>query len=162
MGRSFSRLAALVVCVVVAVLAGGTSVVAKPNPPKPDKKAVPGELIVRFAAGVSEDARREVLRSIGAKEVGKADRLRLKFAHVDEAAVLDAIKRLEDDRRVDYAEPNFVLAADRTPGRSVVRPALGAPQHRPDGQRHDRHRRRGHRRGRGVGRDDRQHGRRSP
>lgn len=122
MGRSLSRLAAMVICVVVAALAGGTTVVAKPGPPKPDKKAVPGELIVRFAAGVSEDERRDVLRSIGAKEVGKADRLRLKFAHVEEGAVLHAIKRLEDDRRVDYAEPNFVLAADRTPTERSSRP----------------------------------------
>src|SRR4051812_43848737 len=39
----------------------------------------------------------------------------MKFAHVDGAA-LTPINRLEDDPRVAYAEPNFVLAADRTPG----------------------------------------------
>jgi len=114
-GRSFSRLAALVICVVVGALAGGSTVVAKVGPAKPDKKAVPGDLIVRFAAGVSDDERREMLRSIGAKETGKADRLRLRFAHVDPDAVLDAIKRLEDDSRVAYAEPNFVLTADGIP-----------------------------------------------
>ena len=62
---------------VVALLALGASGAALPAAAKsPKAKAVPGELIVGFEAGVSDAERRQLLRRIGGGEKRRFNRIR--------------------------------------------------------------------------------------
>jgi subtilisin family serine protease len=76
------------------------------------RAAVPGELIVGFRTGVSAAGQAEVLSRAGAKRRRRFDRLRGSLVSVDPSKTRQAIRKLESDGRVAYAEPNFVLYAD--------------------------------------------------
>ena len=82
--RSPVRVLALIALVLTA-LTGATSLGAKQKPPKTQKEAVAGELIVRFAPGVSAEERREALQRAGLSEKKSVDRLRLKVGKTDPA-----------------------------------------------------------------------------
>jgi subtilisin family serine protease len=76
------------------------------------RAAVPGELIVGFRPGVSAGAQVDVLSSAGATRKRRFDRLRGALVSIDPAKTGQAIRKLERDGRVAYAEPNLVLHAD--------------------------------------------------
>jgi thermitase len=80
------------------------------------RAAVPGELIVGFRTGVSAAGQAEVLSRAGAKRRRRFDRLRGSLVSVDPSKTRQAIRKLESDGRVAYAEPNFVLYADHHGG----------------------------------------------
>src|SRR5687767_9440040 len=110
------RLRALaIVAVLLAAVGGASTLSAKPKPPKTEKKAVAGELVVRFASGVSDKERKKGLDDAGVTEKGNVEKLTIKVGKTDPAQVQRAIKVLESDARVLYAEPNYIVRADRLP-----------------------------------------------
>jgi hypothetical protein len=76
------------------------------------KPVVPGELIVRFKAGVSEEARAEALRGASAKEKRRFRRLDAKLVSAAPDALKEVASKLEADPRVEYVEPNYRVAVD--------------------------------------------------
>lgn len=78
--------------------------------------AVPGEIIVGFEEGVSQAERDDALGDVGALEEEEIEKIDAELVKVDPDEVDEAIKELEADPRVEYAEPNFLLFADDHPG----------------------------------------------
>ena len=101
---------ALAVAAALTGPASGRSV--DPSARQTLRAAVPGELIVGFRTGVSPAGQAEVLLRAGAKRRRRFDRLRGSLVSVDPSKTRQAIRKLESDGRVAYAEPNFVLYAD--------------------------------------------------
>ena len=74
--------------------------------------AVPGEILVGFKAPVSSSAQTEVLARFGAVRKRRFAGIRGALVSVDPQHTAETIRSLERDRRVAYAEPNFVLRTD--------------------------------------------------
>jgi subtilisin family serine protease len=98
---------------VVASALGGVSVAAPKKHPK--RPAVPGELLVGFKAGVSEAEQDDALAEAGASGKKNFKRIKARLATTQPERVEAALKALEDDPRVRYAEPNYVVSADLFP-----------------------------------------------
>ena len=77
--------------------------------------SVPGELIVRYRAGVGEAGRDAALATVAARERREFGALGAELVSVDAADTAQALVRLNDDPRVAYAEPNYLLKADGIP-----------------------------------------------
>ena len=73
-------------------------------------QAVPGEILVGFKAPVSATAQKDVLASVGATRERRFGGIRGALVSVDSQSTAGAIRKLERDGRVAYAEPNFVVA----------------------------------------------------
>jgi subtilisin family serine protease len=105
---------ALVALSTVLALAGGSARQASAAPQQ-KAKAVAGELIVGFAAGVSRAEQNEILRAAGAtskKRFGQIDAVLVKVEKADDTTVM---KLLGSDDRVEYVEPNHVVTIAATP-----------------------------------------------
>ena len=81
---------------------------------------VPGEIIVGFEPTVSGAERDRVLARVGAGDSGVREnrwlsKVAARLAEVDPPRVESVLARLEDDPRVRYAEPNYLVSADATP-----------------------------------------------
>jgi serine protease len=95
------------------IVLAATVVVTAAAPASADEpQAVPGEIIVGFEEGVSEGARNEVLATVGASEDEEFEQIDSELVEVDAGGVNAAIEKLEDDPRVEFAEPNFIVTAD--------------------------------------------------
>ncbi|MGH3110121.1 MAG: S8 family peptidase, partial [Gaiellaceae bacterium] len=95
-------------------LAGGSATPATAAASK-SAKAVEGELIVGFGAGVSRAEQNAILRAAGAtsrKRFGQIDAVLVRVGKGDEQTVM---KVLESDARVDYVELNHVVTIAETP-----------------------------------------------
>ena len=114
---------------------------------------VPGEIIVGFGPTVSGAERDRVLARVGAGDSGVREnrwlsKVAARLAEVDPSRVESVLARLEDDPRVRYAEPNYLVSADATPNDPSFGAALGPrttpgrPSTAPAGTRRRRHRRR--------------------
>ena len=73
------------------------------------------ELLVGFDRGVSPAAQRALLAEAGAAPEERFGRIRGYLASVPAGSRPEAIRALEDDPRVRYAEPNFRFRASATP-----------------------------------------------
>ncbi|HKG57201.1 MAG TPA: S8 family serine peptidase, partial [Candidatus Limnocylindrales bacterium] len=117
---------ALVGLTFLAVLCVGSAAPAASNtkdqlgPP-----SVPGELIVRYEAGVGEAKRDAALAEVGARERRDFGRLGAELVAVDAADTAQALATLNDDPRVAYAEPNYLLHADGVPSDSSFQELWG-------------------------------------
>ncbi len=78
----------------------------------PTAAAVPGELLVGFKTPVSTAAQNSVLARVGAERKRRFGGIRSALVSVAPQSTAEAIRSLERDERVAYAEPNFVLRAD--------------------------------------------------
>jgi subtilisin family serine protease len=117
---------ALVGSTLVAVLgAGGAAPAQSSAKEQLGPPAVPGELIVRYAAGVGEAKRDAVLAEVGARERRDFGRLGAELVSVDAAETAQALATLNDDPRVVYAEPNYLLQADGIPNDGSFRELWG-------------------------------------
>ena len=97
----------------VVFAAGATGTVSAASAQKP--KAVKGELIVGFGEGVSRAEQNEILKAAGAtskKRFGQIDAVLVKVKDDEEATVT---KVLSSEPRVEYVEPNHVVAIALTP-----------------------------------------------
>jgi subtilisin family serine protease len=108
-----ARLSVLVVLLLaVPLLGAGVGTTAPAKKSDPSAEIVPGEVIVRFADGVSEVEQDRVWARVGGKVLKKLGKSKLELGKVDPAVVRKVLALLEDDRRVLYAEPNYVVKAD--------------------------------------------------
>jgi len=99
----------------LALVLGAPGVAAPASGSKPKAKAVPGELIVGFAEGVSEAERRQLLRRIGGGEKRRFGRIRSALLTVAPSRRDALLAELRSDPLVRYAEPNYVLATAALP-----------------------------------------------
>jgi Subtilase family len=110
MTRSRSRRIPLLVLAVTlsAALALSGASHAKPKP----LPAVAGELLIGFQAQVSVADQQAVLKKVGASEKRKFNKINGALAKVRPESLDAALEQLRGDKRVRYAEPNFVYQAD--------------------------------------------------
>jgi subtilisin family serine protease len=83
--------------------------------PQAAPAAVPGELLVGFHGNVSSADQRGVLAKAGAVEKRKFKRINGALVRVDPKDAEQALEKLRKDKRVRYAEPNFVYTIEATP-----------------------------------------------
>jgi len=76
---------------------------------------VPGELLVRWKATVKPAARLEAAATLGASRLAAYDVPGLERLRVEGVSVEEAVARLAQDPRVEYAEPNLIWSITRTP-----------------------------------------------
>ncbi len=100
---------------VLAVVLGVAGGAGPASGAKPNAKAVPGELIVGFAAGVSDAERRRLLRRIGASEKRRLGRIRGALVAVTPSRSDAVLAQLRKDPLVRYAEPNYLLETAAVP-----------------------------------------------
>jgi subtilisin family serine protease len=108
----FTLLATSVVAVAAALAGSATGRPVDPVGRQALRAAVPGELIVGFRPGVSAAAQEDALSSAGATRKRRFERLRSALVSIDPSKARQAMRKLESDGRVAYAEPNFLLHAD--------------------------------------------------
>jgi subtilisin family serine protease len=80
-------------------------------------RIVPGEIIIKFRAGVSEDAKQESLRRAGLRVVRQSETLgflRCKTNAVTVQDVTGTVRACKIDPNVEYVEPNYYLYAIET------------------------------------------------
>ena len=73
--------------------------------------AVPGELIVGFEATVSDAQASAAVSSVGAKDKKRFRPLKARLVSVEPGKAEAAMKKLVNDPRVAYVEPNYVVKA---------------------------------------------------
>ena len=99
----------LVPALLAVLLVGAAS--RKPTPaPVPEPPAVPGDVIVGFKPGTTQAGRAQALRAVGAARERRLPGIHASLASVEPGKVQQAIRKLERDRRVAFAEPNFIVS----------------------------------------------------
>ena len=96
--------ALLLACVAVLVLAGAARA----------QSYVPGELLVKWKPGLKAIARADAMAPLGATREAVYD-IGAELLRVNGMAVEEALARLAQDPRVEYAEPNYIWTIDRAP-----------------------------------------------
>ena len=94
-----------------ALALSGAAVTASHAKPKP-LPAVAGELLIGFKADVSAGEQQALLKKIGASEKRKFKKINGALAKLRPELVDAALEQLRNDKRVRYAEPNFVFQTD--------------------------------------------------
>jgi subtilisin family serine protease len=74
----------------------------------------PGQLLVRWKPGLKATAHTDAMASLGASRVALYD-IGVELVRVDGVAVEEALARLAQDPRVEYAEPDYLWSIDRVP-----------------------------------------------
>jgi large repetitive protein len=101
--------------ILFAVLAGVLALGGPVSQAAPAKKAVPGEVLVGFRSDVSAADQRKILKDAGADEKQNWKKIHGSLANVANGDVTAAIAKLQQDPRVRYAEPNYIITADSIP-----------------------------------------------
>jgi subtilisin family serine protease len=108
-----ARIPLLLALTLLAALALGGSVGTAAPAGRP--ATVPGELLIGFRADVSTAEQRSVLAKVGAVEKRKFKRIHGALARLRPDEVEQALETLRQDKRVRFAEPNFVYQAHAIP-----------------------------------------------
>jgi subtilisin family serine protease len=90
-------------------------VASQAAPPPQAHASIPGDIIVGFKPGVSQDEQEAVLGRAGAARTRSWGFINAALAHVPDARRDALIKQLQLDPRVRYAEPNYIVHVDATP-----------------------------------------------
>src|SRR6185295_18638395 len=75
---------------------------------------VPGQLLVRWKPGLKSTSRADAMAPLGASRIALYD-VGVELLRVDGVAVEEALARLAQDPRVEYAEPDYLWSIDRAP-----------------------------------------------
>jgi subtilisin family serine protease len=75
---------------------------------------VPGQILVRWKPGLKASLRANAMAPLGATLMASYD-IGVELVRVDGVAVEEAVARLAQDPRVEYAEPDYIWSIDRTP-----------------------------------------------
>ncbi|NNK48640.1 MAG: S8 family serine peptidase, partial [Gemmatimonadetes bacterium] len=108
MSSSFARLA-LALTLIVCVSAG--SAWAEPI----DRPHVPGEFIIKFKAGASEQEKELILSDLNATHIKGFGRIKAALKRMDGLTVEEAIARYGNHPNIEFIEPNYILTAVETP-----------------------------------------------
>ena len=106
---------ALTLVAALAAVALASSARGGPGPassPTRMRSAVPGEILVGFRGPVSTAAQNDALAGVGANRKRRFAGIHGALVSVAPRRTAQAIRSLERDGRVAYAEPNFLLRAD--------------------------------------------------
>jgi len=127
---------ALALLLAAALLAAALPTRAAPSPPDPPHlKAphAPGELLVKWRGALKAQKGREgmdsLLASLEATVIEEFPALSLARLQVPETRLETALTRLQDDPRVEWAEPNYLLSLDLTPNDPYYASYQGNPGH---------------------------------
>jgi hypothetical protein len=82
---------------------------------KPAPQTVPGDLIVGFKGDVSPGQQKQILKAAGLDEKKSWTKIHGALAHTAGGDVSTAIAELQQDPRVRYAEPNYIIKVDALP-----------------------------------------------
>jgi len=105
----------LLFAVLAGVLALGGPVSQAAPAKKPTSQTVPGEVLVGFRSDVSAADEKKILKAVGADEKTSFKKIHGSLVHVDSGDVDAAIAKLQQDPRVRYAEPNYVITIAALP-----------------------------------------------
>jgi hypothetical protein len=105
----------ILLAVIAGVLALGGTVSHAAPAKKPAPQTVPGELLVGFQSNVTPGQRQKILKDAGLVEKKSWSKIHGALAHTASGDVSAAIAKLQQDPRVRYAEPNYVIEADALP-----------------------------------------------
>ncbi|HEX2221057.1 MAG TPA: cell wall-binding repeat-containing protein [Candidatus Limnocylindria bacterium] len=86
-----------------------------PEPERPEARTAPGEILVRFAAGVPPARAEAVLEGHGARAGRELPAIGFRLARVRSGSVEQVVARLRADPRVDAASPNYLRTAAADP-----------------------------------------------
>jgi hypothetical protein len=105
----------ILLAVLAGVLALGGPVSQAAPAKRPTPQTVPGELLVGFRSDVSAADQQKILKAAGADEKTSFKKIHGSLAHVASGDVDAAIAKLQQDPRVRYAEPNYVITIAALP-----------------------------------------------
>lgn len=109
--RNLASIALCVVCtLVIAVSAWG----ARPAAARQDER-MPGQVLVRFRPGTSDNVVEATLRAHGAHTAGRITALGVLVLSVPERAQDAVVEALSHNPNVEYAEPDYLAHADMVP-----------------------------------------------
>jgi hypothetical protein len=103
---------ALTLVLAVGAVAVASSASGEPGHAAGARPAVPGEIIIGFNGPVTAAAQADVVAGVGGKRKRRLAGIHGALVSVAPQHTAQAIRSLERDGRVAYAEPNFVLHAD--------------------------------------------------
>ena len=107
-----SKMARFLVSIAVAwSLLGSTASLAQSQTGRP----IPGELLVRFKAGVGPSERASLRAQMNAHAVRRFDFLNLEHIKLDRGNDKDVIERFRHNPKIEYVEPNYEIQAFLTP-----------------------------------------------
>ncbi|MFL5917336.1 MAG: S8 family serine peptidase [Gaiellaceae bacterium] len=104
------RIPLLVVAFIGLLALGGPASQAAPP-----QTSVPGEILIGFRSDTSPAEQKSVLKAAGATEKKSFAKIHGALAHVAPDEFDATLAKLRKDKRVRYAEPNFVVRAEITP-----------------------------------------------
>lgn len=90
-------------------------------------------LIVRFEDGVTEKERENILASIEGKRERRINRLNSERVKVRKSFVKEKIEKLKKNKKVKYAEPDFVAKKTEVPNDPYYSSQWGLPKIKAEG-----------------------------
>lgn len=105
----------LLLAFLAGVLALGGPASHAASAKKPATRTVPGDVLVGFRSDVSPGQQQKILKEAGLDEKKSWAKIHGSLAHTATGDVTAVIAKLQQDPRVRYAEPNFVITADALP-----------------------------------------------
>jgi subtilisin family serine protease len=80
-----------------------------------DHPYVPGEFIIKFTPGTSDNVKTLILTDLDAEDIRGFGRIKAALKRSGSLTVEEAIARYQDHPNVEFIEPNYVLTANETP-----------------------------------------------
>ena len=90
-------------------------------------------LIVRFEEGTTEQEKEAILSSVGAKKERKINRVNAQRARVGKNKVRENVGKLNKNRKVKYAEPDFIAKKTEIPNDTYYSSQWGLPKIKAEG-----------------------------
>jgi thermitase len=88
---------------------------AQEEHPQNQAKSVPDEILLKFKAGVREEAKNTIRKQFGLEKQGELKQLGIEQIKVPEHIRDQIIEALSHNPRVEFAEPNFLLEEQAVP-----------------------------------------------
>ncbi len=100
---------------------------------KDDEEFAQDALIVRFEQGTTEQEKENILASVEGKRERRLNRLNSERVKVRKNKVKENVKRLQENRKVKYAEPDFVAKKTEIPNDTYYSSQWGLPKIKAEG-----------------------------
>lgn len=90
-------------------------------------------LIVRFEEGTTEQEKEAILSSVGAKKERRINRVNAQRVRISKNKVRENVRKLNKNRKVKYAEPDFVAKKTEIPNDTYYSSQWGLPKIKAEG-----------------------------